>query len=290
MSEQIKIGFIGLGNMGIPMVKNLIKAGYEVSVYNRTIDKALELSKETGVKVVEHPAALLPEADVIISMLTNDAAVQEVYTGAAGIFGASRTKALTVIDMSTVSPETTRALATSAQEKGIAYLDAPVSGSVKPATEGQLVIMAGGEQGAFDLVEPILAHLGKSVTLLGDHGSGNVAKLAINLFLAVTIQGLSEAVLLAAKNGITPEALLPLINAGAVASGITKVKTENIINDDFKAAFALKLLSKDLGLAEQIGLQTPAGSAVARSYREATEGGLGDEDMVAIYKHLAKNS
>jgi 3-hydroxyisobutyrate dehydrogenase len=290
MSEQIKIGFIGLGNMGIPMVKNLIKAGYEVSVYNRTVEKALELNKETGVKVVEHPAALLPEADVIISMLTNDAAVREVYTGVDGIFSTSKTKALTVVDMSTVSPETTRALAALAQEKGIAYLDAPVSGSVKPATEGQLVIMAGGEQEAFQLVEPILGHLGKSVTLLGNHGSGNVAKLAINLFLAVTIQGLSEAVLLAAKNGITPEALLPLINAGAVASGITKVKTENIINDDFKAAFALKLLSKDLGLAEQIGLQTPVGTAVARSYREATEEGLGDEDMVAIYKHLAKNS
>jgi 3-hydroxyisobutyrate dehydrogenase len=290
MSEKIKIGFIGLGNMGVPMAKNLIEAGYELTVYNRTNSKALDLKRQTGVNTVERPAELLPDADVIISMLTNDAAVQEVYTGADGIFEVSRTKPLIVIDMSTVSPETTRALASLAQEKGIAYLDAPVSGSVKPATEGQLVIMAGGEQEAFNAVEPILSCLGKSVTLLGDHGSGNVAKLAINLFLAITIQGLSEAVLLAAKNGITPEALLPLINAGAVASGITKVKTENIINDDFKAAFALKLLSKDLGLAEQIGLQTPAGLSVAKSYREATQEGFGDEDMVAVYKHLAKNS
>jgi 3-hydroxyisobutyrate dehydrogenase len=290
MNEKIKIGFIGLGNMGIPMVKNLIKAGYELSVYNRTTEKALDLQKETGVRVVERPADLLPDADVIISMLTNDAAVMEVYTGEDGVFGASTMRALTVIDMSTVSPETTRELAVLARDKGIAYLDAPVSGSVKPATEAQLVIMAGGEPEAFKLVEPILSNLGKSVTLLGDHGSGNVAKLAINLFLAITIQGLSESVLLAAKNGITPEALLPLINAGAVASGITKVKTENIINDDFKAAFALKLLSKDLGLAEQIGLQTPAGLAVAQSYQEATKQGFGDEDMVAVYKYLAKKS
>jgi 3-hydroxyisobutyrate dehydrogenase len=287
MTNTNKIGFIGLGNMGNPMVKNLVKAGFEVTVYNRTKEKALALQAETQVNVADKPQDLVASADVIISMLSNDAAVKEVYTGADGIFGTGATKPLILIDMSTVDPETTKALAAMAADHGMEYLDAPVSGSVKPATEGQLVIMVGGNESAFKQVEPVFAALGKSATLLGESGSGNIAKLAINLFLAITIQGLSEAVLLASNNGIQPEALLPLINASAVGSGITKIKTDNIIQDNYHAAFALKLLRKDLGLAEQIGMQSPAGVAVAQSFQQAMEMGFGEDDMVAIYKHLA---
>lgn len=284
----MKIGFIGLGNMGIPMVKNLVKAGYEVTVYNRTKEKALALQSEINVKVADAPIDLLVDADVIISMLTNDAAVKEVYTGDSGILKSRSEKPTILIDMSTVSPMTTKELASIALENGFEYLDAPVSGSVKPATDGELVIMVGGKQTAFNQVEPIFAALGKSATLLGENGSGNIAKLAINLFLGITIQGLSEAVLLAAENGIQPDALLPLINSGAIGSGITKIKTENIINNDYKAAFALKLLRKDLGLAEQMGMHTPAGLAVANTFAQAMEDGFGEDDMVAVYKHLKK--
>ena len=290
MTNKKKIGFIGLGNMGNPMVKNLVKAGFEVTVYNRTKEKALALQAETQVKVADTLQDLAGEAEVIISMLSNDAAVKEVYNAENGIFQATPTNSLILIDMSTVSPETTKELASIAASKGMEYLDAPVSGSVKPATEGQLVIMVGGKESAFKQVEPIFAALGQSATLLGDSGSGNIAKLAINLFLGITIQGLSEAVLLASNNGIEPQALLPLINASAVGSGITKIKTDNIIQDNYKPAFALKLLRKDLGLAEQIGLQTPAGLAVSQTFQQAMENGLGDEDMVAIYKHLANKA
>jgi 3-hydroxyisobutyrate dehydrogenase len=290
MTNTKKIGFIGLGNMGNPMVKNLVKAGFEVTVYNRTKEKALALQAETEVKVADKPQDLAAEVDVIISMLSNDAAVKEVYTGNYGIFQSATTKPLILIDMSTVSPETTRALAATAADHGIDYLDAPVSGSVKPATDGQLVIMVGGKESAFKQVEQVFAALGKSATLLGESGSGNIAKLAINLFLAITIQGLSEAVLLASNNGIQPEALLPLINASAIGSGITKIKTDNIIQDNYQAAFALKLLRKDLGLAEQIGMQSPAGITVAQSFQQAMEMGFGEEDMVAIYKHLANKA
>jgi 3-hydroxyisobutyrate dehydrogenase len=288
MSNTMKIGFIGLGNMGIPMVKNLVKGGFDVTVYNRTKEKAQDLQAEIDVKVAENPADLLKDADVIISMLTNDAAVKEVYNSDRGILSAATEKKAILIDMSTVSPETTKGLAALARKNGFEYLDAPVSGSVKPATDGQLVIMVGGQQAAFNQVEPVFAVLGKSATLLGESGSGNIAKLAINLFLAITIQGLSEAVLLASKNGIEPDALLPLINSSAIGSAITKIKTDNIINDDFKPAFALKLLRKDLGLAEQIGLQSPAGLAVANTFQQALENGFGEDDMVAVYKYLAK--
>jgi 3-hydroxyisobutyrate dehydrogenase len=289
MNDIKKIGFIGLGNMGVPMVKNLAKAGYDVMVYNRTAEKAYAVQAETGVKVAERATDLVQNADLIISMLTNDAAVKEIYEGPEGLFQAVKTEGLIIVDMSTVSPETTRELARSAGQHGISYLDAPVSGSVKPAAEGQLVIMAGGEPGAFNRVKPVLELLGKSATLLGGHGSGNVAKLAINLFLGITIQGLSEATLFASRNGISPEALLPLINSSAVGSGITKIKSENIIHGDYNAAFALKLLRKDLGLAVELGMKTVLGTAVSETYQKAMEDGFADQDMVAVYKYLEKS-
>ena len=286
MEEHMKIGFIGLGNMGVPMVKNLIKAGYQVTVYNRNKEKANIFAQQQGIKAVKAPADLLPVADVIISMLSDDDAVKSVYAGEDGIFSASEGKALVVIDMSTVAPETTRALAAQAQTAGISYIDAPVSGSVKPATDAQLVIMAGGKPEVFEKIKPILLSLGKSATLLGDHGSGNVAKLAINLFLGITIQGLSESVVFAAQHGIEAAALLPLINESAVGSGITKIKTTNIINRDFSPAFALKLLRKDIRLAENMGLQTPAGLTLAKTLQAAIENGFAEEDMVAIFKQV----
>jgi len=286
MEEHMKIGFIGLGNMGVPMVKNLIKAGYQVTVYNRNKEKANIFAQEQGIKAIEAPADLLPVADVIISMLSDDDAVKSVYAGEDGIFSASDGKALVVIDMSTVAPETTRALAAQAETASISYIDAPVSGSVKPATDAQLVIMAGGKPEVFEKIKPILLSLGKSATLLGDHGSGNVAKLAINLFLGITIQGLSESVVFAAQHGIEAAALLPLINESAVGSGITKIKTTNIINRDFSPAFALKLLRKDIRLAENMGLQTPAGLTLAKTLQAAIETGFAEEDMVAIFKQV----
>ncbi len=289
MNDFKKIGFIGLGNMGIPMVKNLVQAGYEVTVYNRTVDKAYALKEEIDVKVAERVAELPQNADVIISMLTNDAAVRAVYEGSEGIFQSAIKRGLIVIDMSTVSPETSRELAKAAAQNGIFYLDAPVSGSVKPAAEGQLVIMVGGDAEPFNSAKPVLEVLGKSATLLGDHGAGNVAKLAINLFLGISIQGLSEATIFAAKNGIAPEALLPLLNSSAVGSGLTKIKSDNIINGDYKAAFALKLLQKDLGLAADMGMNSVLGTAVLDTLQKAMDSGLADEDMVAVYKYLEKS-
>lgn len=286
MDKKLKIGFIGLGNMGVPMVRNLVKAGYELTVYNRDTSKAFLMADEIGVQVANTPAELLPSADVVISMLTDDAAVKSVYTGANGVFSATRDKDVIVIDMSTVAPETSRMLAAEAKNAGIAYIDAPVSGSVKPATDGQLVIMAGGEKGAFEKIEPILLAMGKSATLLGESGSGNVAKLAINLFLGITIQGLSESVIFAAQHGIQAEALLPLINESAVGSGITKIKSTNIITRDFKPAFALKLLRKDIRLAENMGLNSPAGLTLANTLQAAVDSGYGEEDMAAIFKQL----
>jgi 3-hydroxyisobutyrate dehydrogenase len=286
--STIKIGWIGLGNMGTPMVKNLVKAGFDVTVYNRSADKSEALAAETGVDVAYTPAALVVSSDVIITMLSDDAAVKGVYEGADGIFSAEKTKELTMIDMSTVSPETTLSLAGLCRERGISYLDAPVAGSVKPAEEAQLVIMVGGEEKIYETVKPIFDALGKASIYLGENGKANIAKLAINMFLGVVVQGLSESVIFARKNGLPAEQLLPLINASAVGSALTKLKTDNIINNDFKAAFALKLLTKDIRLATENGMDTPAGQAVYSTLQAAIKEGHGDEDMTAVLKYLSE--
>ncbi|MBB6501634.1 NAD(P)-dependent oxidoreductase [Pedobacter cryoconitis] len=288
MKDKLRIGWIGLGNMGVPMVKNLIKAGFEVGVYNRNEEKAKVLQGQTDVRIAHSPADLAANADVIITMLSNDDAVKEVFRGESGILTASNLAKLIAIDMSTVSPETTLSLAAACLEKGIAYLDAPVSGSVKPAETGELFIMVGGKEEIYQRVKSIFDTLGKASVYLGENGKGNVAKLAINLFLGITTVGLAEAVVFAAKNGLSSAELLPLINASVVGSGMTKMKSENIVNQDFRAAFALKLLAKDIGLATANGMDTPVGTALSSTLEAAVEEGLGDDDMIAVLKYLSK--
>ena len=301
MSEKINIGWIGLGNMGTPMVKNLVKAGFDVTVYNRSSDKTEALSNEIKISVAYSPAELVATSDVIITMLADDAAVKAVYQSDNGIFSAIADKnptavdeeptigdkKLTVVDMSTVSPETTIYLAGLCAEKGISYLDAPVAGSVKPAEEAQLVIMVGGDESVYHYVKPAFDALGKASIYLGENGKANVAKLSVNLMLGIATQALAEAVIFARKNGLSAELLLPIINASAVGGGMTKMKTENIINDNFKPAFALDLLKKDLRLATENGMDTPAGKSVYQTLQAASDKGYGEEDMIAVLKYLS---
>jgi len=287
MSEKINIGWIGLGNMGTPMVKNLVKAGFELTVYNRSSDKTEALSKEIKIAVAYSPAELVATSDVIITMLADDAAVKAVYQAENGIFSVTADKKLTVADMSTVSPETTIYLAGLCAEKGISYLDAPVAGSVKPAEEAQLVIMVGGDESVYQYVKPVFDALGKASVYLGENGKANVAKLSVNLMLGIATQALAEAVVFARKNGLSADLLLPIINASAVGGGMTKMKTENIINDNFKPAFALDLLKKDLRLATENGMDTPAGKSVYQTLQAASDKGYGEEDMIAVLKYLS---
>ena len=282
--NTIRIGWAGLGNMGIPMVKNLVKAGFDVTVYNRTTTKAQSLKVETGVRVVTSPKELTAHADIIITMVSDDAALKAIYQSPDGLLAGTIPANLLAIDMSTVSPDTTKELAALCREKGIGYLDAPVSGSVKPAEDAQLIIMAGGVEEDFETARPVFNCLGKAAYLMGENGSGNYAKLAINTFLGITLQGLTEAVVFARKNGISAESLLPLINNGPIGSVITKMKSSNILENDFKPAFALHLLNKDIGLAKAQGLNSPMGNALAESLQTAMTKGYGNEDMSAIIK------
>ncbi|RFZ83308.1 NAD(P)-dependent oxidoreductase [Mucilaginibacter terrenus] len=277
------IGWIGLGLMGIPMSQQLLKAGYPVTVYNRNKDKEAAL-KEQGAQTASTPAELIQQTDVVVIMVTDDKAINELFNGNTGLLTAGVSNKI-IINMSTVSPAISKEMAAKAREQGNHYLDAPVSGSVKQAETAQLVIMAGGEETVFEQVKPILEKMGKAAVYLGETGAGNTAKLAINTLLSLHAQGLAEAILLAKNNGIQLEVLLSLLNNGALANPFMKIKGEAIINDNYAAAFSLSNIVKDLKLAKDIGLKTPMGEAALDTFSSAAEQ-YGDDDLIAVMKYL----
>ncbi|CAH0169856.1 MULTISPECIES: NAD(P)-dependent oxidoreductase [unclassified Pedobacter] len=278
-----KIGWIGLGNMGIPMAGQLIKAGYTVTVYNRSKDKEASL-KEIGASIAETPKALIAATDVVIVMVSDDAAIEQIFKGEEGLFSIE-TSGKIIINMSTVSPSISKEMATQCKAKRNFYLDAPVSGSVKQAETGQLVIMVGGEEAAFNQVKPILEKMGKLAKLVGENGAGNSAKLAINSLLALYAQGLAETVLFANEQGIKTEDLLELINNAAIGNIFTKIKGDAIIADHYKAAFALKHIVKDLNLAKTEGISSPLAKTALNTFEDAAAK-YGEEDIIAVIKQL----
>ncbi|MCX2492675.1 NAD(P)-dependent oxidoreductase [Pedobacter sp. PF22-3] len=281
--DTIKIGWIGLGNMGIPMAAQLIKADHAVTIYNRSKGKE-NLLKEMGASIAETPKALIAATEVVIIMVSDDAAVDQVFNDKDGLFDADISNKV-IINMSTVSPAISKEMAFLCKEKGGQYLDAPVSGSVKQAETGQLVIMVGGDETAFEQVKTILEKLGKMAVRLGDTGAGNVAKLAINSLLALYTQGLAETVVFANQQGIETEDLLNLLNNGAIANIFTKIKGDAIIANNYKPAFALKHIVKDLNLAKAIGLDSPLAKTALNTFEAATAK-YGEEDLIAVIKHV----
>lgn len=282
--NKLKLGWIGLGNMGNPMVMNLLKAGFEVMVFNRTKCKEAPLI-QAGATAVQRPIELMAKCDVIITMLSNDDAVKEVFEGTHGLLSKQNSGKL-IINMSTVSPETSRYLAKKCSDQEVQFIDAPVSGSVKPAQDGTLVILVGSTTTNFELAKPIFDALGKVAIHVGDAGVASSAKLAINYLLGLNLQGLAETVLFAESNGVSKEDMLQIINAGACGNGITTIKTTSILNDSYPAAFALKHLVKDLRLAKEAGLDSPLIHPLYDSYATAEKEGLGDQDVMAILSSL----
>jgi 3-hydroxyisobutyrate dehydrogenase len=277
------IGWIGLGKMGNPMSGNLIKAGYPVTVYNRTRSKDAALIAQ-GASSVDTPFALIQKTGIIFIMVSDDKAIRELFTGDEGLLSA-KAPGKVIINMSTVSPAVSKEMAVLCGQQGNNYVDAPVSGSVKQAEEGQLVIMAGGEETVFEQVKPVLLSLGKLAMRVGDVGAGNTAKLAINTLLGFHAQGLAEAALFARKNGIAEKDLFTLINNSALGNVFAKIKGDAILQQNYQPAFALKHIAKDLRLAKEDGLDTPLGKVVYESYQQA-EPAHGEEDIIAILKYI----
>ena len=286
------LGFVGLGVMGGEMVLRLLNKGHTVTGYNRTRSKAEGLMQK-GMKWVDSPRAVAAASDVIFSMVTNSAALEAIVEGPDGIL-AGLTPGKFFVDISTVSPEYSRAVAAKVRAKGSDMIDAPVSGSVITLQEGKLSVMVGGRKETFEKLKPILLDIGPKVTYVGDNGLALVMKIATNLSLAVQMLAFSEGVLLAEKSGISREVAVEVLVNSAVASPMIKYRGPFVLQLPKEAWFNVNMMQKDMLLALELGrkLDVPMPStAVANEFLTAARGmGLVQEDFAVVYEVLARMS
>jgi 3-hydroxyisobutyrate dehydrogenase-like beta-hydroxyacid dehydrogenase len=283
-----KIGFVGMGIMGQPMAANIRNAGYEIMVYNRTKEKTVPLA-EAGALVADTPAVVTDWADIVIFMLTGPEALDAMIYGENGILSAQGPDKV-VINMSTVSPAYTRTLANCLQAEGFFFIDAPVSGSKKPAIEGSLIILAGGRKELVKKLEPLFLTMGQKVVYCGDIGQGSAMKMTVNLLLAVMMEGLCESLNMAQQLKLETDLVLDTILAGPLGCGLFRLKNEMLRHNDFPVQFPLKHMAKDLRFvlqsADEAGTAVPAGHAVFQLYRHGVGLGNGDLDFAAVKKTL----
>ncbi|GAA1541155.1 2-hydroxy-3-oxopropionate reductase [Streptomyces albidochromogenes] len=292
MSTLPKIGFIGLGIMGSPMSENLLKAGYDVTGYTLEQPKIDRLVAAGG-KGASSIAEAVKDADVIITMVPASPQVEAIAYGPDGILENARKGAL-LIDMSSITPQTSVDLGKAGAEKGLRVLDAPVSGGEAGAIEAVLSIMVGGSQEDFDAAKPVLEALGKTIVLCGPHGSGQTVKAANQLIVAVNIQACAEAVVFLEKSGVDLTAALDVLNGGLAGSTVLTRKKDNFLNRDFAPGFRIDLHHKDMGIvtdaARNVGAALPVGAVVAQlvaSLRAQGDGGLDHSALLRAVERLS---
>ncbi|MFF8965137.1 2-hydroxy-3-oxopropionate reductase [Streptomyces globisporus] len=293
MSNNLpKVAWIGLGIMGSPMSENLIKAGYSVTGYTLEQDKIdrLVTAGGTGASSI---ADAVRDADVVITMVPASPQVEAIAYGPDGILENAKRGAL-LVDMSSITPQTSVDLAKNAAEKGIRVLDAPVSGGEAGAIEAVLSIMVGGEQADFDAAKPLLDALGKTIVLCGPHGSGQTVKAANQLIVAVNIQACAEAVVFLEKSGVDLTAALNVLNGGLAGSTVLTRKKDNFLKRDFAPGFRIDLHHKDMGIvtdaARNVGAALPVGGVVAQlvaSLRAQGDGGLDHSALLRSVERLS---
>jgi len=286
------LGFIGLGVMGGQMVKRLLDKGHVVTGYNRTRAKAQWLV-DRGMKWGETPRAVSAAADITLSMVTNTEALKTVAEGPDGFLGGfSAGKVL--IDMSTVSPAASRALASKVREKGADMVDAPVSGSVITLQEGKLSVMVAGRRETFDRVKPLLQDIGPKVTYVGENGLALSMKIAINLSLAVQMLAFSEGVLLAEKSGIARETAVDVLTHSVIGSPMVQYRGPFVLKMPEEAWFNVNMMQKDMLLALEMGRQLDVPlptTAVTNEFLTAARGmGLVEQDFAVVFEVLARMS
>lgn len=288
-----RVGFIGLGTMGKPMARNLIRAGYPLTVHNRSRGAVEELAKE-GAQTATSPKEVAASSDIIITVLPDSPDVEVVVTGEQGIFEGARPGML-VIDMSTISPVVARRLAGDAQTRGVDMLDAPVSGGEVGAINGNLSIMVGGKKEAFDRALPLFQAMGKNIVHIGEAGAGQVTKAANQIVVALTIEAVSEALVLAAQAGVDPAKVRQALLGGFAQSRILDVHGQRILDRNFKPGFRTNLHFKDLGIALATGKEykvpLPATAHVHQMMNALLASGKGDLDhsvLFTLIEELAK--
>ena len=286
------IGFIGLGIMGKPMSKNLLKAGYPLVVHSRSHGPVDEVVK-AGAKAATTPKEVAAQCDVLISMLPNSPDVERVALGKDGIIEGAR-PGLVFIDMSTISPIVSKKVGEALAAKGVKMLDAPVSGGEKGAIDAALSIMVGGDKATFDTVLPIFQAMGKTITLLGPLGMGGFTKLANQIIVAVNLTALAEALTLGKKAGLDRELLLTALGGGLAGSKCLEQKKPNYIAGTYNPGFKIDLHFKDLGLimesARALGVPLPATAVVQELFsamRVKGRGGLDHSGIITLLEDLA---
>ena len=289
-SLKTKVGLIGLGLMGQPMGMNLLKAGFHLTVWNRTTSRANELVA-LGATLAKSPKEVAAGSDVLITIVSDPPALEGVLWGGndndSGALAGLKPDS-TYIDSSTVSPMLARKIASACAEHKVRFLDAPVTGGDWGAKKGELVFMVGGEAETLRAVEPILGVLGKRWFHLGPNGAGQTIKLAMNLILALQVDALAEALALVTGAGLKGEGLVEVMQSSMARSGVLDVKAPNLLTGEYKPSFPLRLMHKDLGLAldlgNQIGVALPATAAAREVYSYVKGNAKEDLDYSAVMK------
>jgi 3-hydroxyisobutyrate dehydrogenase len=284
------VGLIGLGLMGGPMGRNLLKAGFPLVVWNRTKAKADELVRE-GAKLAADPRGVAEQADVLITIVSDPPALEEVLHGSdggkknEGALGALR-RGSTYIDSSTVSPDLARRIGAACAERGVDFLDAPVTGGTWGAQKGELVFMIGGKAEVLERVKPVLEAVGKKFFLLGPTGAGQTVKLGMNLLLALQVDAFAESLALVTSAGVPAEKLVEVMQSSMARSGVLDVKAPMIVKGDYPASFPLRLMHKDvrlaLELARERGVKLPCGTAAYATYSAVKDSSNDDPDFAAV--------
>jgi 2-hydroxy-3-oxopropionate reductase len=292
---RTRVGFVGLGLMGLPMARNVLRAGYELTVHNRTAAKAAPLV-EAGAHQAGSPAEVAARSDVVVTMVTDSPDVEAVAGGEHGLLQGAAA-GMVWIDMSTIAPDTTRALGAAAAEKGVECLDAPVSGGPPGAEAGTLSIMVGGRREVFEACLPVLQAMGKTILHMGDLGAGQVTKACNQVAIAANLAGTAEALVLGAKAGVDPGRIREALLGGYAASRILDVHGKRMVDHAFEPGFFVKLHDKDLpivlAMARQLGVAAPVAALVAQHFNALVADGDGELDnsaVLKVYERLSKTT
>ncbi len=280
-----RIGFLGVGLMGAQMARRILEAGYPLTVWNRTKGKTDALTSG-GAKWGDSPRAVAQGADIVVTMVTDSAASEQVICGPGGILEGAH-PGLILIDMGSIAPEMSRSIAERARAKGIPMLDAPVTGNPKVAADGKLGIMAAGPKSAFDACLPIFQKMGiKIIHVAEENGKGTTLKLINNLILGVAIQAVAEALVLASKAGIDPQKVIEITSVGGARTGAMETRGARMVKHDFSPHFSANNMYKDLSsavkLAEEVGVSLPSTAIAREILRAVTSQGKGDMDSCSV--------
>jgi 3-hydroxyisobutyrate dehydrogenase/2-hydroxy-3-oxopropionate reductase len=288
-SDMAKLGFLGLGIMGYPMARNLLRAGHEVALWSHNLEKARELATAEKGGFCATPRAVAENSDIIFLIVGDTAMSREAILGKDGIIEGAR-RGTIVADASTIAPTGSRQIGQSLAAKGVDFLDAPCTGSKPGAEGGTLTFMIGGSREVFERVRPILEVMGKRFYYCGGPGMGLHAKLSQNLILSNLLQGFNEGMVLAAKAGVDPALMLDILDNSAAKSGLVSAKAPLVLRRAFAPAFSVKWMHKDIGLmldsAAELGVPLPLTALTRQMFQASISKGHGDEDICATIKVL----